>query len=159
MRHKRHNKRQQTLKAKLNRFVLSCLLKSAESVTVHRSADGMFHADGPAWVARLMRNRSNKSDTDEDRRPRRRRPQWTGPHHVRHVARALPTEDWMHETAQHELDDCEMIRPPPLMWPGDGSYPSDGGVVSVGVHVTCNWSLGGASWADVTNHEEHCIQI
>ena len=41
--------------------------------------------------------------------------------------------------------DCEMIRPPPLMWPGDGSYPSDGGVVSVGVHVACYWSVGGAS--------------
>jgi len=25
--------------------------------------------------------------------------------------------------------DCEMIRPPPLMWSGDGSYPGDGGVV------------------------------
>ena len=25
--------------------------------------------------------------------------------------------------------DCEMIRPPPMMWPGDGSYPSEGGVV------------------------------
>jgi len=26
--------------------------------------------------------------------------------------------------------DCETIRPPPLMWPGDVSYPSNGGVVA-----------------------------
>ena len=34
-------------------------------------------------------------------------------------------------------DSCEMIRSPLLMWSGDSLYPSEGGVVSVVVHVAC----------------------
>ena len=41
------------------------------------------------------------------------------------------------------LHDCETIRPPPLVWPGDFSYPSDGGMVAMGVHAACYWSVGG----------------
>ena len=37
--------------------------------------------------------------------------------------------------------DCETSRSLPLKWPGDCSYPSDGRVVSVGVHAACYWSV------------------
>ena len=53
----------------------------------------------------------------------------------------------------------EKWRPPPLMWPGDGSYPREGEVVSVGVHVTldpiCNQSLG-ALHTDLKVYEGDC---
>jgi len=65
-----HNKCQQTLKTKL-KCVLSCFLKTTESVTARRSADSAFYTAGPACekasFPRLMRNRgSKKSDVDEN---------------------------------------------------------------------------------------------
>ena len=70
------------------------------------------------------------------------------PYNVRNVSGGQTTSvDWLLRVDERNMyrNDCEMIRPPPLMWPGDGSYPSEGGVVSVGVHVACYWSGGGAS--------------
>ena len=39
------------------------------------------------------------------------------------------------DTNMMHFEDCEMTRPPHLMLPGDVSYPSDGGMVAVGVHA------------------------
>ena len=72
-----HPNCQQTQNAKLKKCVLSRFLKRPGSVTARRpkSFGSEFHADGPAYVKarspNLVRNRGKeKSDDDEDRRPR-----------------------------------------------------------------------------------------
>ena len=65
------NRESQTKKCVLSRF-----LKSPGSVTAHKSFSSEFHADGPAYVKarspNLVHNCGReKSDDDEDRKPRR----------------------------------------------------------------------------------------
>ena len=79
--------------------VLSHFLKRPGSVTARKSFGSEFYADGPEYVKarspNLVRNRGReKSDDDEDRRPRRA---WTtavdGTHDVGEIVRELPVED------------------------------------------------------------------